>query len=257
MADPAPSVRQRKPEPVLEDEKPRVSKPKKQKTEDDDPYTPWVDILRVLTFLFVASCGLSYLISSGETWFWGMKNPPNYLRSAWWKSHFTGPQTLTLTELAQYDGKNPDLPIYLSINGTIYDVSAGSRIYGPGGSYNIFAGVDASRGFVTGCFADDRNGDMRGVEDMFLPLDDPEVDKHWSKYELRKMKEKERDEALKRVDDALKHWVDFFRKSTKYHYVGKLVREEGWEGERKPLCKIANDGRSPRTVPGTEDAPAS
>lgn len=102
---------------------------------------------------------------------------------------------------------------------------------------------------MTGCFADDRNGDMRGVEEMFLPLDDPAVDAHWSKYELRKMKERERAEALVKVEDALKHWVDFFRKSTKYTYVGKLVREEGWEGERKELCKIANDGRTVREVP--------
>lgn len=81
------TVRQRK-QVVGEDE--TVSKPsrKEQEIEDDDPYTPWVDILRVLTFLFVASCGLSYLISNGETWFWGMQNPPNYLRAAWWKSQW-------------------------------------------------------------------------------------------------------------------------------------------------------------------------
>lgn len=133
-------------------------------------------------------------------------------------------------------------------------MSAGSRIYGPGGSYNVFAGVDASRGFVTGCFGEDRNGDMRGVEEMYLPLDDPEVDSHWSKYELRKMKIKEKEEALQKVDEALRHWVDFFAKSTKYHYVGKLKREKGWEGELKPLCKVANDGRVKRTIPGTEEA---
>lgn len=84
-------LRQRKvaPEPS-EAPKPAKSKSKpksKSKRDDDaDDYTPWVDILRVLSFLFVASCGLSYVISGGESMFWGMKNKPNYLRVDWWKS---------------------------------------------------------------------------------------------------------------------------------------------------------------------------
>lgn len=64
----------------------------------------------------------------------------------------------------------------MAINGTIYDVSNGRKHYGPGGSYHFFAGADASRGFVTGCFDTDRTPDMRGVEEMYLPLDDPEID---------------------------------------------------------------------------------
>lgn len=35
------------------------------------------------------------------------------------------PMKLTLKELAEYDGSNPDKPILLSIRGTIYDVTAG------------------------------------------------------------------------------------------------------------------------------------
>ena len=110
---------------------------------------------------------------------------------------------MTLKELAQYDGKDETKPIYLSINGTIYDVSAGKRIYGPGGSYNVFAGVDASRGFVTGCFLEDRNGDMRGVEQMYLPIDNPEIDNQWPPEILKKMKEEELVEAKKRAHEAL------------------------------------------------------
>lgn len=56
--------------------------------EDHDGYTPWLDIVRVITFLLLASAGLSYLISGGETYTWGMKNPPKYLQVNWWKSHF-------------------------------------------------------------------------------------------------------------------------------------------------------------------------
>ncbi len=164
----------------------------------------------------------------------------------------SGPVYMTLEELAAYDGTDESKPIYLSINGTIYDVTAGRRIYGPGGSYHYFAGVDASRGFVTGCFAADRTGDMRGVEQMYLPFDNPEIDKHWTAEELARKKEEELAEAHRRVHEALKHWVDFFAKSTKYHYVGLLKRDPGWEGEPKELCEPAMNGRTYRKIPEEE-----
>lgn len=92
MAD---TVRQRKPQVAAEEPtKPSelAAKPNK-KVDDEDAYSPFVDILRVITFIFVVSCGLSYLISGGETWFWGMKDPPNYLQTEWWKSQFVSPAT--------------------------------------------------------------------------------------------------------------------------------------------------------------------
>lgn len=86
MAEQESSLRQRKP--TVAPEKDGVPKKAEARIDEEDAYSPWVDILRVLTFLFIASCGLSYLISSGESWFWGMKNPPSYLRADWWKSQF-------------------------------------------------------------------------------------------------------------------------------------------------------------------------
>merc|ERR1712071_265869 len=50
------------------------------------------------------------------------------------------------SELAKYNGSNPSLPIYLAIKGTVFDVTAKKEMYGPGGSYNIFAGKDGSVG---------------------------------------------------------------------------------------------------------------
>ncbi|KKY29589.1 putative cytochrome b5-like heme steroid binding domain-containing protein [Diaporthe ampelina] len=230
----------------------RTSKKGKRVGTDEIEYgNPWVDVLRVLSFLLFVSCGASYLVSGGESFFWNMKVPPKYLRLDTWKGLFNGPQYITPEELALHDGSDPTKPIYLAINGSVYDVTAGSRVYGPGGSYHVFAGVDASRGFVTGCFAEDRTPDMRGVEDMHLPLDDPEVDKHWSKAELKILKEQERREAKKKTYDALKHWVDFFGNSQKYSFVGYVKREEGWleKEPKKELCEQARKGRKPRKVP--------
>lgn len=82
---------------------------------------------------------------------------------------FGKPKFITKEELKQYDGKNTDLPLYLAIKGKvlilnlinfnnayqIFDVTAGSKHYGPEGGYGYFSGKDASRAFVSGCFHDD------------------------------------------------------------------------------------------------------
>ena len=285
-------LRQRKAPAPEAEEKPREEKPRKEKSreeklrekvEREDETTPWVDGLRVLTFLFVASCALSYLISSGESFFWGMQNKPYYLRLDWWKSHFVRclptpsdplvrvaagpvqkfpssllmvvvqepPIELTPEELTAYDGTDPSKPIYLAINGSIFDVTPGARIYGPGGSYHWFAGCDASRAYVTGCFAEDRTPDMRGVEEMFLPLEDPEANAKFTKEELSGVRKEELAEARRRVHEALGHWVGFFEKSDKYRKVGSVKREKGWLKElpRRELCEGAHRGRKPRKVP--------
>ncbi|KAF8310260.1 cytochrome b5 [Clavulina sp. PMI_390] len=52
----------------------------------------------------------------------------------------------TLEDLKQYDGKTEGKPIYVAIKGTVFDVSNKREMYGPGASYNIFAGKDGSRG---------------------------------------------------------------------------------------------------------------
>ncbi|KAI0058708.1 progesterone binding protein [Artomyces pyxidatus] len=51
----------------------------------------------------------------------------------------------TQEELKQFDGSDPSKPIYVAIKGTIFDVSHKRDTYGPGKSYNLFAGKDASK----------------------------------------------------------------------------------------------------------------
>lgn len=166
-----------------------------------------------------------------------------------------GPLRLTPQQLLEYDGSNPDLPIYLAINHTIYDVSPNPRVYGPGGSYSHFTGRDCARAFVTGCFRTDRTPDMRGVEEMYLPLDDPAVDAHWAYAEMEALREHERQDALDRAHKALKHWVDFFANSEKYLFIGYVDLPEDWQ-EREappPLCEQALKGRTRRKLPGEEE----
>jgi hypothetical protein len=47
---------------------------------------------------------------------------------------------------------------------------------------------------------------MRGVEEMFIPLDNEEVDSLYGRGELKILKEQERRAAKKEVDKALRHW---------------------------------------------------
>ncbi|KAI0088119.1 progesterone binding protein [Irpex rosettiformis] len=51
----------------------------------------------------------------------------------------------TLQQLKEFDGSDTDKPIYVAIKGTVFDVSHKRETYGKGGSYNLFAGKDASK----------------------------------------------------------------------------------------------------------------
>jgi predicted heme/steroid binding protein len=152
---------------------------------------------------------------------------------------------LTPSQLSTYDGSNPDLPIYLAINGTIFDVSAGRRTYGPGGSYSVFAGRDATRAFVTGCFLEDTTDDMRGAELIYIPVDDEE--EVIGSAERKTRAERERREAKKKVRQEVQKWEDFYRNSKKYFEVGKLIRQDKHRGPPPELCESAMKSRSKRT----------
>lgn len=57
----------------------------------------------------------------------------------------------TPIELSEFDGRK-NKRILMGIRGRVYDVTAGSHFYGPGGPYGNFAGRDASRGLSKGSF---------------------------------------------------------------------------------------------------------
>lgn len=220
-----------------------------------------LDILRIISGVLVLSTGLSYLTTSGASMTWGYN--PWWTRAREWKALMHSPVHLTDAELLAYDGSDPNKPIYIALNGTIYDVSISPQTYGPGGSYHVFAGKDAARAFLTGCFAEDSVPDLRGVEEMFIPIDPEEKDdatpdvlekarnrKPLTSAERKNRRAQELRQARKQMKDGLENWHMLFRgdKGKAYFKAGEVRREEGWL-ERMPkreLCAQARKGRPVR-----------
>ncbi|KAI4197887.1 MAG: hypothetical protein LQ350_005646 [Teloschistes chrysophthalmus] len=226
-----------------------------------------LDIIRILLTLLLLSATCSYFITTDSV-LWGYR--PAWTRPARIRAWLRGPLSLTPQTLSLYNGTDSSLPIYLALNSSIYDVTASPHLYGPGGPYHMFAGRDASRAFVTGCF-DPQGlvGDLRGVEEMFLPLPSsyPASDDYGdagaggegqgkgkgeglTKAEVKKRNERERREAKKKVKEAVRGWEGLFDggKGGRYFWVGRVDRgvgvgwEDGW-GERRGLCVQALEGR--------------
>ncbi|KAF8149347.1 cytochrome b5 [Crassisporium funariophilum] len=80
----------------------------------------------------------------------------------------------TTEQLKQYDGTDPSKPILVAIKGTIFDVTAKAEVYGPGKSYNIFAGKDGSRGLgMSSLKPDDAVADYKTLDEKDMKvLDD-------------------------------------------------------------------------------------
>lgn len=229
--------------------RPQDKSPKKVSTEievedNSSPVISVLDILRILTAAIAVSAVASYYVTSGESYIFGLPRPW-FTKPAEVKQFFRGPVNLTPAELVRYDGTDPTLPIYLALNGTIFDVSAGAHTYGPGGSYHAFAGHDASRAFVTGCFMEDRTSDLRGAEEIYIPIDDP--DEEISSGERKTRAERERRLAKKKVQDEVDRWVRFYKNSKKYFEVGQVIGLDDVPDSPAPtLCAEAQKGRPKR-----------
>lgn len=52
--------------------------------------------------------------------------------------------TFTAEQLYQYNGTDSKLPIYIGMNGYVYDVTSGTDFYSKGKTYNYLTGRDSS-----------------------------------------------------------------------------------------------------------------
>lgn len=221
----------------------------------------FTDVLRVLGGILLLNCALSYFVTSSSlTWGWRPWYSKPAVVASWLvcmtplplheqatdEDKQRGPVYLTDDELKAYDGSDASKPVYIALNGTIYDVSAGRHVYGPGGSYNFFAGRDATRAFITGCFQEDLTPDIRGAELTYVPVDDDTP----SKAEMKKRRERDTRLAKKRVHDTIEGWSRMFKGEAGKNYfeVGKVKREEGWLEKlpKRELCEQAQKQRPKR-----------
>ncbi|CCJ28987.1 unnamed protein product [Pneumocystis jirovecii] len=100
---------------------------------------------------------------------------------------------ISLDYLSRCDGTDATMPIYVAIKGIVFDVTRKSALYGPGGSYHIFAGKDASKAFGKSSLKEeDAIADYSSLNESELRI----------------------------LDD----WVTFFSK--KYDIVGKVTHEK-------------------------------
>lgn len=121
------------------------------------------DILRMVGGLLLFLSMASWWTTGSTTWGYDGK----YIDLRFWL-HVILHQNkhLTLAELARYDGSEPSLPVYVALNGTVFDVTSARHIYGPGGPYHVFSGRDCARAFVTGCYTEptEWTHDLRGLD---------------------------------------------------------------------------------------------
>ena len=124
---------------------------------------PWTTIFILLAFIPLLS---NFLTS---TWTFGLD--PTFLRPytrSWTHSPLNpwavGLRDLTEAQLSMYDGRE-DAPVYIGIDGLVFDVSSNRRVYGKGGSYNMMCAGDLSE---VGLMEQGREGRSEEFRDRML-----------------------------------------------------------------------------------------
>lgn len=184
--------------------------PKRTNSGARDAFT-LIDIVRVVGGLLFLNAFFSWWFTSTSTWGYNGK----WINTQYLKHRLTNNYVnLTIDELALYNGSDMLLPIYIGVNGYVYDVTASRGIYGPKGSYSKLSGKDASRLYVTGCFMN------------------PEE----YTYDLRGLKEEE-------AKQELSEWQQFFEEHPKYWLAGYVQRPDPVGEPPAPCEHIKFPGR--------------
>ncbi|ODV58559.1 cytochrome b5 [Ascoidea rubescens DSM 1968] len=169
-----------------------------------------VDFFQVSGSFLALNFLLSYFFTSSLTW--GYHG--HYLDFNYYKfkiNHFNSYLNLTDSELALFNGSDPSLPIYVSVNDKIFDVSSSRKTYGPKGTYGFLSGKDVTRVFLTGCIGkkDEYTYDLRGI-------DENEIKEKWINVE---------------------RWESFYEKNPNYWTVGYTIHDKELTGDPPTPCK--------------------
>lgn len=121
--------------------------------------------------------------------------------------------------------------ILISILGRIYDVTKGSKFYGPGGTYQMFAGHDVTYALATGCRTDDCVDRLDYYHDN--QSDDDDFG-HGRGSEERGKETDSGDKSLpyrlsRKEQDEARRWLSFFHLHDNYPLVGKLDASNQFE----------------------------
>lgn len=132
---------------ILADQRARAERARKRAERERAPPSSWGGLLSKLLLFALFLPALSHFLTG--TYHFGLEDTLRpYARKAWRhpSNPFISPaREFTLLQLAAYDGADDARPVYLSIDGKVYDVSANRRIYGRGGSYNMMFVGDGKR----------------------------------------------------------------------------------------------------------------
>lgn len=157
----------------------------------------------VVGYLLAGLAIASYFTSS--TFTFGIHN--KYTNVQRYMVRWSEPLNLSEEELSKFDGSNNKEPIYIAIDGDVYDVSSNREMYArPNGAYSFFAGRDAARAFVTGCFGNEEQltHDLRGLGEQELA--------------------------------SLQRWKDFYDNHYSYYKIG-TVWHKPLSSEPPPYCR--------------------
>ena len=96
-------------------------------------------------------------------------------------------RNFTVKQLRHFDGTkeeqlDEDKPVYLSLGGTVFDVSKGRSFYGPGGPYEVFAGRECGAALAKMSFDESLLDDIAACETLGVG-DKTELENWLEKFE--------------------------------------------------------------------------
>ncbi|KAK7482205.1 hypothetical protein BaRGS_00026554, partial [Batillaria attramentaria] len=115
------------------------------------------------------------------------------------------PRIFTAEDIAEFDGSDPDKPIYMAVKGVVFDVSKGSNFYAKDGPYNVLVGKDSTRATAKMSLEpEDLTHDISDLPpDILRELDEEFEDTYMARYPV-----------VGCMDYVVKQYPDKFKKAS-------------------------------------------